>query len=223
MTLLTYFRGFIFMVGADPRCREVKILKKTIPQLIIIEKCMDFLRHEITVDPASIRNRIDYPIRGHVKVLMWTLLPGTTIQIHPNRCRNQFISSSFFPSGSSCSSACFSSVCVFVCVPSPCMYAWFVNYGLFPPFFSSPFGLFIPSSQGRRLTNVLPADTYSQWDSDFIYAIYTMPKDDQPSNGFFLMQLYNVCLQKSCCCPCYCRCYCCCFHFLVIAGRRAML
>ena len=45
---------------------------------------------------------------------------------------------------------------------------------------------------GRRLEHVQPIGTYSKWDSDFIYGIYSMRNQDRPSNGYHLQQLFQA-------------------------------
>ncbi len=47
----------------------------------------------------------------------------------------------------------------------------------------------------RRLANVQPVGTYSQWDSDFVYAVYTSPRaDGGMSDGSLLQELWEVCI-----------------------------
>lgn len=44
----------------------------------------------------------------------------------------------------------------------------------------------------RKLENIKPEGTYSKWDSDFVYAVYTTPFQGRPSNGYHLQELWKV-------------------------------
>ncbi len=45
----------------------------------------------------------------------------------------------------------------------------------------------------RKIANVQPIGTYSQWDSDFVYAVYTAPRaDGAASDGSLLQELWEV-------------------------------